>query len=139
MQRSFRLGGLFFLVFLWSLCASANGSERGFRLITQYFAGDFGGEEFALILPGTELQGAVHFAESLRTGLEALALPHPTSPFRIVTGTFGAASFVPSDLSSTDDLVQAADQALYVAKAEGRNRVHPGRSAPDETCTKPST
>jgi chemotaxis family two-component system sensor kinase Cph1 len=82
-----------------------------------------GGEEFSILLPETDLQGALIFAEDVRLGISALQLSHPKSTFGVVTASFGVAVQVPGVTSIMKDLVQAADAALYAAKAAGRNRV----------------
>ena len=89
-------------------------------------AARFGGEEFVLLLPQTSIEGAAHLAEELRRGIEALALPNPGSPFGVLTASFGVASFVPRDGGLPAELLAAADEALYDAKATGRNRVAEG-------------
>jgi diguanylate cyclase (GGDEF)-like protein len=83
----------------------------------------FGGEEFALVLPATDLEGARRVAEDLRRGLEALSLPHPTAAEGVVTLSAGVAATRPSEGGTLEDLLGAADRALYRAKAEGRNTV----------------
>ena len=83
--------------------------------------GRYGGEEFALVLPGTNLSGARALSEKIRKSLEELHVTAPDgSPFQ-VTASFGAACF-PAQ-SSVEDLVAAADAALYEAKRTGKNRV----------------
>jgi diguanylate cyclase (GGDEF)-like protein len=82
----------------------------------------YGGEEFAVILPGTPLSRAAHVAERIR---EELSLqPFEAGGERLtVTGSAGVAE-MPSPMASTqDELMRAADRALYHAKATGRNRV----------------
>jgi two-component system chemotaxis family response regulator WspR len=86
-------------------------------------AARYGGEEFALILPNTDTEGALHIVNRLRRTLQARALPHQSSPIGTVSLSFGLAEVVPSDPFDVSDLVQAADAALYRAKAEGRDRV----------------
>ena len=77
----------------------------------------FGGEEFLSILAGSDAEGAVRFAERVRIALAARALSGET-----LTVSCGVAPYHPS-LSSPDELLAAADHALYQAKREGRNRV----------------
>lgn len=89
-------------------------------------AARFGGEEFALVMPSTPLEGAVILAEIFRKGVEDLALPHRASPTApCVTVSLGSATVTPAGgtpLNPTE-LVSAADQALYRAKHGGRNRL----------------
>lgn len=84
----------------------------------------YGGEEFALLLPGCDLRSARRVAERLRRGVESLALPHLTSPVEpYVTVSVGVSAVVPASEWSSDALIAAADRALYIGKARGRNRV----------------
>jgi diguanylate cyclase (GGDEF)-like protein len=86
-------------------------------------AAQFGGEEFALILPGIHIQGAHPVAEDIHQALKELALPHGYSPVSdLVTVSIGLASLVPGDDNSVEQLLKMADQALYQAKQQGRNR-----------------
>lgn len=83
-----------------------------------------GGSEFAVILPGIDREGAARFGESLREGVEALKIAHPSSPHGgIVTVSLGVASMVPLRGASLDLLLDQAGKALSRAKVEGRNRV----------------
>jgi diguanylate cyclase (GGDEF)-like protein len=82
-----------------------------------------GGDEFLLLLPGTDAKGALTLAESIRSAITALAIPHPASTVAaVVTASLGAASMVPTPDIEANQLITAADQALYQAKWEGRNR-----------------
>jgi diguanylate cyclase (GGDEF)-like protein len=83
----------------------------------------FGGEEFALILPGTNPLQAVELAESARLGVETLGIFHPSlRTGTSVTISLGIASAIGDLFPSAEALVGAADSALYAAKHQGRNR-----------------
>ncbi len=86
-----------------------------------------GGEEFALLLPGTDERGAIEAAERIVVAIRALCIPHGTSPTADrVTVSIGVATCEPvrSDaMQGMDSLVDRADQALYRAKAHGRDRL----------------
>jgi len=81
----------------------------------------YGGEEFLMVLPGMTEKGAVERAEQLRCAMAATPVSHGASQIT-VTASFGVATF-PSHGRTTDELIAAADGALYSAKADGRNRV----------------
>jgi len=83
-------------------------------------AGRWGGEEFALLLPATDAAGAARLAERARAAIEAHAVETDEGEVA-VTASFGVASF--PECRELDDLIAAADAALYVAKREGKNRV----------------
>jgi diguanylate cyclase (GGDEF)-like protein len=84
----------------------------------------YGGEEFVVVLAHTGVHGAATVAEGLRRQIESLRLEHPCSPVaNWVTISLGVASTVPERSGSAELLVTAADQAVYEAKREGRNRV----------------
>jgi diguanylate cyclase (GGDEF)-like protein len=83
--------------------------------------GRYGGEEIAIVLPGTNLTGARALAEKIRKSVEELTLTTPDGVAFQVTASFGAACF-PAQ-SSVEALVAAADAALYEAKRSGKNRV----------------
>jgi diguanylate cyclase (GGDEF)-like protein len=83
----------------------------------------YGGEEMAVALPLTDLEGAYQFAERVRGRIEALELPLPNGDGSLkVTASFGAASLATADSASKGALVAAADAALYEAKRSGKNR-----------------
>jgi diguanylate cyclase (GGDEF)-like protein len=83
----------------------------------------YGGEEFVVILPETHLAGAVILARHISEAVRGLALPHSGSDIcEVVTVSLGIATATDHVLSSGDQLVALADQALYRAKNNGRNR-----------------
>jgi diguanylate cyclase (GGDEF)-like protein len=85
---------------------------------SDYLASRFGGEEFAVILPETDLEGAAVAAQRICETIAASALP-TVGQF---TASIGAACY-PINALTPKDLLETADEALYVAKREGRNRV----------------
>jgi diguanylate cyclase (GGDEF)-like protein len=83
----------------------------------------YGGEEMAVALPQTDLEGAYRFAERVRRRIEALDLPLLDGDGTLrVTASFGAASLKSSSADGKDALVASADAALYRAKRSGKNR-----------------
>jgi two-component system cell cycle response regulator len=85
-------------------------------------AGRYGGEEFILLLTGTVLDAAVTFAERVRKAIEGHTFTFDNGTIKR-TASFGVAAWPHPKISSCDGLVRAADDALYVAKETGRNRV----------------
>ncbi len=84
----------------------------------------YGGEEFVVVLPETDLKGALKVAERIRRDIEGLKIAHPGSEVsKFVTVSIGVASIVPIDNLKKEVLLNMADKALYVAKKRGRNRV----------------
>jgi diguanylate cyclase (GGDEF)-like protein len=111
-----------------------NGHEGGDALLAEFgqtlsrvvrgedIACRFGGEEFAVILPGADLAAALQRAEELRTAVTRMSVKLRGATLAPVTASLGVASL--HDHGKTDpDLLKAADEALYEAKKEGRNRV----------------
>ena len=86
----------------------------------------FGGEEFAILLPGTDLGGALEVAETVRAAVSRLGWAHAGSPFGRLTVSIGLAACQPEPGREALSLVQAADFALYEAKERGRNQVATG-------------
>lgn len=98
--------------------ALAQAIRRPADLVARY-----GGEEFAVILPNTDANGAVCVAQEIRSKIAALQIDHPKSGVsKYITLSFGVASTVPEHQSSPGKLIAAADEALYQAKAQGRDR-----------------
>jgi len=94
-------------------------ARRGGDCVARY-----GGEEFAVILPVTGKKNAIFIAEKIRQIVEKRAIAHSKSsvaPF--VTLSLGVATVIPDDQGSPEFLIRCADEALYLAKSSGRNRV----------------
>lgn len=89
-------------------------------------AGRWGGEEFLLLLPGADEEGAVQLAERIRVGLADRSIPG--APGLRVTASFGVAEYAGE--ANSEDLVVAADSALYRAKRGGKDRVERAVPAP---------
>ena len=84
----------------------------------------YGGEEFAVILPYTEGQGAIRVAEEIHQQVRELQILHDASAIdQIISMSIGVSSIIPDTRSSPHTLIAAADAALYDAKSKGRNRV----------------
>jgi diguanylate cyclase (GGDEF)-like protein len=86
-------------------------------------AARYGGEEFALIAANTDATRAVRLAMAICNSIESLGLPHVDSPFGKVTVSIGVAVITPENAEQAEVLVHQADDALYLAKNQGRNRV----------------
>jgi len=99
---------------LRSIAALLLKHSRSFSVVTRY-----GGDEFAIVLVNTPKDGALTYAERIRSVIAEYEFRHGT-----VTVSLGAAT-LPEDGACGDDLVVAADKALYDAKRLGRNRVAP--------------
>ena len=97
-------------------------------------AARYGGEEFAVLLPNTSMENASMLGEKLRAKVESLQLPHSTSVHEVVTVSVGVSCCLTPDLDDKADdeeaevmypamLMNAADNAMFLAKQQGRNRV----------------
>ena len=95
-------------------------------------AGRYGGEEFCVLLPNTELAGAVQLAETIRSAVLVTDQPHVTSPVGTLSVSIGVAAFDGDAMSgaTAEQLVHRADQRLYEAKGAGRNTVMPQKPHP---------
>lgn len=94
-------------------------SRRSGDLLARY-----GGEEFVALLPDTPAEQAARTAEKLRKAVQSLGIAHRySSSADVVTASLGVATLVPSKQSTVDQLMEAADKALYLAKRAGRNCV----------------
>ncbi len=83
----------------------------------------YGGEEFLVIFPEQSLESGSLAVERMRAGIEALRLAHPTAERGILTFSAGLAILEGGSKRAGDDVLLEADQALYRAKALGRNRI----------------
>jgi diguanylate cyclase (GGDEF)-like protein len=87
----------------------------------------YGGEEFVVILPGTSADAARVAAERIQAAVLSLRIPHRDSPFGVISISLGLATLRPTPESAPAALIHLADEALYGAKRNGRNRIesHP--------------
>ncbi|MCW8943608.1 MAG: diguanylate cyclase [Sedimenticola sp.] len=87
-------------------------------------AGRYGGEEFCIILPDTDQQGVLRVAKLLQNSIHKMAIPHTgsiTKPF--VTFSAGCITAIPDEQTDTMTLFARADEALYIAKKNGRDQI----------------
>jgi two-component system chemotaxis family response regulator WspR len=104
-----------------AICAVAKALQRAVQrpadLVSRY-----GGEEFAVVLPNTEIDGALKLANILHRAIAKLCIPHPHSEVsECLTVSIGIASKVINESNSPEQLIELADRALYEAKRSGRN------------------
>lgn len=97
----------------------------------------YGGEEFAVLLPETPMDQAVKLAERLRKNVEDRTFDGPNGERITLTCSIGAAEYLPRD-ETPEDVLNRADQALYFAKSQGRNRVERRRSKRHEVQSHPA-
>ena len=85
----------------------------------------YGGEEFALILPSTDTEGGHSVAKEIQKQLANIAIPHcKSSVSQSITLTMGVATIIPGPHRNPQELLKAADLALYHAKQQGRDRIY---------------
>ncbi|MFT5396278.1 MAG: diguanylate cyclase (GGDEF)-like protein [Gammaproteobacteria bacterium] len=96
-------------------------------------AGDYvaryGGEEFCIVMPETNLSGAMSLAENIHSGVRELKIPNPESKVsKYVTISIGVTSIIPGSDDSHMDLIHTIDKALYKAKNDGRNIIRTAKT-----------
>jgi len=104
------------------ICKVAKALQRAVQRPADLVA-RYGGEEFSVVLPNTDMDGAITIAYSLKQIIKRLAIRHDFSDAaNVITISIGIASKVAEDDSSPQDLIKLADEALYRAKKSGRDR-----------------
>ncbi|TDF38349.1 diguanylate cyclase [Alteromonadaceae bacterium M269] len=93
-------------------------ANRGTEFVARY-----GGEEFVFVWPEVNFEEAMKASEVVRSSIEALNIPHEKSPIGTVSVSIGVGSTQPSRVSNRRNLIEHADELLYKAKLQGRNRV----------------
>jgi diguanylate cyclase (GGDEF)-like protein len=87
------------------------------------FAARWGGEEFVVLLPNTQFEGATEIAEKIRSDIENMLITGSGGLNLSVTVSIGVNSLIPGQNDSVDAFLSSADNALYAAKDAGRNKV----------------
>jgi diguanylate cyclase (GGDEF)-like protein len=105
-------------------CLAAIGKAIGHSLQRPAdLAARYGGDEFVVLLPDTDMDGALDVARRVLAAIGVLDIPHGASRFGRVSSSIGVAQVVPAMNHTTEELLERADRALYAAKQAGRNGV----------------
>jgi diguanylate cyclase (GGDEF)-like protein len=94
-------------------------------------AARYGGEEFVILLPDTDLAGALIVAEKVRSSIAQARIKHSASPLGVVSISAGVVATFPSEGNNPKDSLIEADRLLYIAKSKGRNCVEGDSPEPD--------
>ncbi len=108
---------------LQQIATAIETAVRRVREPEPYLVARYGGEEFAIILPDLDLEDACRVAEEIQGQIRSLNIPHSQSAIQFITSSSGVACCRPGEQIELRHLISAADQAMYQAKAQGRNRV----------------
>ncbi|MGK7929579.1 MAG: diguanylate cyclase, partial [Spirulina sp.] len=99
-------------------------AEQGENMGSRLLLARYGGEEFAIILPQVDCQLADKIAREIHAAVQQLQIPHSNSAIGAwVTVSLGVATAIPAPHLDPKALISKADEALYAAKARGRDRV----------------
>jgi diguanylate cyclase (GGDEF)-like protein len=90
------------------------------------FSSRWGGEEFAILLPDTDLEGTKKIAEQIRVNIQNTIVPSPDGTHTSATVSLGVASIIPGASDTIQEFIALADKLLYTAKKNGRNQVCSG-------------
>jgi len=93
-------------------------ARRPYDLVARY-----GGEEFVILFPETDRDGAIFVAKKVNENINAFNIPHSMNPAGKVTFSMGIATTIPSSIERPESLLKKADEMLYKAKRNGRNRI----------------
>jgi diguanylate cyclase len=88
-------------------------------------AARYGGEEFTVLLPDTDMPGAIQVAQEILQAIVGLGIAHSDNPCAVVTASAGVSTALATSQEMTPaGMIKAADACLYYAKHSGRNRIH---------------
>lgn len=105
-------------------CLISISNELTKSLLKTYFAARYGGDEFVIVLPDTNLEEAMRYGENFKCNVENLSILHEFSKVKdVVTVTLGVSTIIPNNEISIIEFIRQADDALYRAKNKGRNQV----------------